>query len=213
MAAPNLRAIRDWVNNKVDTLNKTLGKNITDVSNEVDNVKDSLTLKGGQVYLDEQDGQYGFNTSPERGADTFTPFKSGGSSGGGGGLSSPIQYKIKTDTSNGGSETRNVNLQFYIPTDLNYTKFVANGTISLQRSSSTGKYISLNVGCNFDNDVIGKVSAGSNVTTLQTKKIENVEVDLSGKDLQYFYIYCNNGTSGTSYSFTYSIDLTIDLYF
>lgn len=33
---------------------------------------------GTNFYFDYQDGEYGYNTSPLRGADTFSPFKSGG---------------------------------------------------------------------------------------------------------------------------------------
>ena len=32
-----------------------------------------------KFYFDYQNGKYGFNTSSSRGADTFTPFKQGGS--------------------------------------------------------------------------------------------------------------------------------------
>ena len=35
-----------------------------------------LQINNEPVYLDCQDGKYGFNTDPERGADTFVPFKS-----------------------------------------------------------------------------------------------------------------------------------------
>lgn len=38
---------------------------------------DELTANGTRIYLDYKDGQYGYNTSALRGADTFSPFKSG----------------------------------------------------------------------------------------------------------------------------------------
>lgn len=31
-------------------------------------------MNGTKFYFDYQDGQYGYNTDPERGADTFSPF-------------------------------------------------------------------------------------------------------------------------------------------
>ena len=37
----------------------------------------SLTVNDNQFYFDYQDGKYGFNTDPNRGADTFSPFSSG----------------------------------------------------------------------------------------------------------------------------------------
>ena len=36
-----------------------------------------LSANDNGFYFDYQDGEYGFNTSSERGADTFFPFKSG----------------------------------------------------------------------------------------------------------------------------------------
>lgn len=40
--------------------------------------KQSLMANNNQFYFDYQNGEYGYNTSPTRGADTFHPFKSGG---------------------------------------------------------------------------------------------------------------------------------------
>lgn len=39
-------------------------------------LKDELTANGNRIYMDYQNGKYGYNTSPTRGADTFFPFKS-----------------------------------------------------------------------------------------------------------------------------------------
>ena len=35
-----------------------------------------MTANGSQLCMDYHDGKYGVNTDPERGADTFIPFKS-----------------------------------------------------------------------------------------------------------------------------------------
>ena len=43
-------------------------------------LEDELTANGKRIYLDYKDGKYGYNTSAKRGADTFSPFKSGGDS-------------------------------------------------------------------------------------------------------------------------------------
>ena len=40
-------------------------------------VNSSLTANNNKFYFDYQDGKYGFNTDPNRGADTFSPFSSG----------------------------------------------------------------------------------------------------------------------------------------
>jgi len=44
----------------------------------LDVLEDELTANGQRIYLDYQNGQYGYNTDALRGADTFSPFKSGG---------------------------------------------------------------------------------------------------------------------------------------
>lgn len=43
-------------------------------------LEDELTANGKRIYLDYKDGKYGYNIDPLRGADTFSPFRSGGSS-------------------------------------------------------------------------------------------------------------------------------------
>lgn len=40
-------------------------------------VNNSLKANNKQFYFDYKDGKYGFNTDPNRGADTFSPFSSG----------------------------------------------------------------------------------------------------------------------------------------
>lgn len=41
------------------------------------NVNNSLKANSKHFYFDYKNGKYGFNTDPNRGADTFAPFKSG----------------------------------------------------------------------------------------------------------------------------------------
>lgn len=54
----------------------TVGTNIqlTKVANELSN---HLAVNGTEFYFDTHDGEFGYNTSESRGADTFHPFKSG----------------------------------------------------------------------------------------------------------------------------------------
>ena len=40
-------------------------------------INSSLTANGSQLCMDYHDGKYGVNTDPQRGADTFIPFRSG----------------------------------------------------------------------------------------------------------------------------------------
>lgn len=50
---------------------------ISNVDTKVEDLENSLSIGNGRIYLDYQDGKYGVNTDPDRGADTFSPFKSG----------------------------------------------------------------------------------------------------------------------------------------
>ena len=52
----------------------------SNVSVALSTLEDELTANGQRIYLDYKDGKYGYNTDALRGADTFSPFRSGGSS-------------------------------------------------------------------------------------------------------------------------------------
>lgn len=216
MAAPNLRAIRDWVNKKIgviDTSISNTNKNVTRVTSDVESVQESVKIDGRQVYLDVRDGVYGFNTQPERGADTFTPFKSGSSEGGGSsgsGFTSPLQYKIVVN--NTGSEAGNTLIHFYLPSNIKLIKYVVNGKIKIKKSSTGGSSLSLQVGDNYGSHNVDYVIAYSDSTEEAVKEIVNKIVDFSGKKFQYFKVSIIP-SSNTDKSFSYSVDLTIDVYF
>ena len=57
------------------------------------NVNNSLTANSKHFYFDYKNGKYGYNTNPNRGADTFVPFKSGYDS-----LETPITNGGKSGT-------------------------------------------------------------------------------------------------------------------
>lgn len=48
----------------------------TKISEILNTLEDELTANNNRLYMDYQNGKYGINTSPSRGADTFIPFKS-----------------------------------------------------------------------------------------------------------------------------------------
>lgn len=50
---------------------------ISNMDTKVEDLENSLSIGNGRIYLDYQDGKYGINTDPHRGADTFSPFSSG----------------------------------------------------------------------------------------------------------------------------------------
>lgn len=45
------------------------------IKTEFDSVNSSFVANGSQLCMDYHDGRYGVNTDPERGADTFIPFR------------------------------------------------------------------------------------------------------------------------------------------
>lgn len=54
-----------------------LPSTIQKLFSQITTVEDKTSFPNGDgFYLDEQDGKKGFNTDPQRGADTFTPFSS-----------------------------------------------------------------------------------------------------------------------------------------
>jgi hypothetical protein len=53
------------------------GETINDIKKDIEELNTNLTAPTvGKFIYDYQDGKHGFNTNPDRGADTFHPFKS-----------------------------------------------------------------------------------------------------------------------------------------
>lgn len=50
---------------------------IIKIQTDISDLQNSMSIGNNRVYLDYQNGKYGVNTDPNRGADTFSPFKSG----------------------------------------------------------------------------------------------------------------------------------------
>ena len=67
--------------NSINTLTSKdteLTNSINSLATRATTLENELTANGKRIYLDYKDGKYGYNTSAGRGADTFSPFKSGG---------------------------------------------------------------------------------------------------------------------------------------
>lgn len=65
--------------NNISTLQgnvNTLSTNLTGVTTRVGTLENELTANGTRIYMDYKNGKYGYNTSANRGADTFHPFNS-----------------------------------------------------------------------------------------------------------------------------------------
>ena len=50
---------------------------LTTLNNDLTNINNSLVANSKHFYFDYKNGKYGYNTNPNRGADTFVPFKNG----------------------------------------------------------------------------------------------------------------------------------------
>ena len=59
------------LNSSVSSLNSSM----TTANNNISALNSELTANSVKFYFDYKNGKYGFNTSPNRGADTFVPFK------------------------------------------------------------------------------------------------------------------------------------------
>ena len=62
----------------LETKDTSLTSSINSLTTRASTLENELTANGKRIYLDYKDGKYGYNTSATRGADTFSPFKSGG---------------------------------------------------------------------------------------------------------------------------------------
>ena len=56
--------------------NAVVTSNINNLSSSITGINNSLTVNGVHFYYDYQGGEYGYNTDPNRGAGTFSPFNS-----------------------------------------------------------------------------------------------------------------------------------------
>lgn len=195
---PSLRAIRDWTNEKINKLNK------------------SLVILDQQYYLDEQGGKWGVNTDPERGADTFVPFKSDDSSEGGQ-LSSPLTIKVVG--SGYGDTAASLVTDSYFPIKNTKKMVVKSLSLSVRRATSDSPSVSLNAyiyGQKSGYSSSAKsynVSASTTSTNYATKTVNDEEIDLSDfEEVEYFEIRHNkNGSTTYPYEFKYNAE--IELYF
>ena len=63
--------------NSKEEIEANKSENMIAGADAVKEVYSSLTANGSQLCMDYHDGKYGVNTDPQRGADTFIPFRSG----------------------------------------------------------------------------------------------------------------------------------------
>lgn len=87
-----------------DKAGVVIGK-INDADSRISAVESELTANGNRIYMDYKNGKYGYNTSPNRGADTFRPFNNldefgigGAVVGGGSKTSESATFKLPEGT-------------------------------------------------------------------------------------------------------------------
>ena len=56
--------------------NGTISGALVALNNKDTKINNQLSANNNEFYFDYQNGKYGYNTDPNRGADTFNPFKS-----------------------------------------------------------------------------------------------------------------------------------------
>lgn len=70
----NISALSNSLTDSVRTLNDSISNVSTTSSTQYRELRDELIANGQRIYMDYQGGKYGYNTSANRGADTFHPF-------------------------------------------------------------------------------------------------------------------------------------------
>ena len=123
--------------------NGTISGGLTTLNTRTNTLVNQLTANNKSIYMDYKDGQYGYNTSANRGADTFHPFKT-----------DPVRYTLKTNASSGAHNLATditalgidytkltVNNFYYVPNALNmsfrqYAEGDATGSHSLSPTFS-----------------------------------------------------------------------------
>lgn len=116
----------------------TINGELSEINGDITEIKGELTANGNRIYMDYQNGKYGYNTSANRGADTFHPFS---------GLVSANSFSISFDTSgSGGYSSGQVYFPLWVLKDLKLTLITGTlqaGGLSLTNEGSGVKQITL----------------------------------------------------------------------
>ena len=160
------------------------------------------------------DGYYKYDE--EAGADTFVPFKKGGSAGAGA-VTSPYTHEVKFAGSHCSIITTNLYLYFPVK---NVTKLILKTlTLRAKKLTSTASSTTINFEiCGKKKDgTISAIKSYSVYTTSNTSwastAASGVEIDLDEyESIEYVRLY-RNSTSGTSYTYYYDLTAEFELYF
>ena len=126
-----------------------------------------MSANNNHFYFDYKDGKYGYNTNPNRGADTFVPFKSG----------TGIYYMI-----NGSNSTSSTSVIMLKKEDIeNYS------TVKATVISGTASIMMLQ----YNNEEVG---FGGNLDSLSNGVAVNISNYV--KNYNYLRVYANIGNGG-----------------
>lgn len=126
-------------------------------------------MNGTRFYFDCQNGQYGYNTDPERGADTFSPFSSAYSR----------EYGFNVSVRDNLSKCDS-----YIPT--------LHRNVALRFSTLSGASVSYAIyaATSDDNEILIKSGTASSYTEeLQCSSYEFLHLFAGGYGVKYIYSY------------------------
>lgn len=201
------------------------GQTISGIGIKIEDLENGLSIGGVRVYLDYQDGKYGINTDPHRGADTFSPFKSGKETDL---VSSPLVIQMKFSGTHFFAPSSNtLDLRNYFPTAMqSLIKKIIIKTMNIKRSNTSASKGSVY----FEFKIYGMKeeiasestiysnswATRSNYTYVDTSYLSNVEIDTSSfKYVTGFgvYAYGKEATGMSSKSANYDFSGIIEVYF
>ena len=187
-----------------------INKNNIKIDEELHKLDTQLQIDGEDVYLDYQDGKYGINTDPKRGADTFIPFRSNNVEDDSNNSNNKISnnYIFNWNGTFGGG-TSSVTSHISIPNN-SQKLIIKNIDISGYKSSSSAPttkiymYIrgkELPTSTSFTSFESVEISITSTETVDQSKN--NVIIDLNNykESFNYIVIYLLKMTSTSTYNY------------
>lgn len=200
--------------------NEEFNSKMTNIDIGIDDLENSLTIGNSRVYLDYKDGKYGVNTDPERGADTFVPFKENEESTVDSPLVIPFSFTGQYSYYNKGY---NLDVRSFLPSQIQgMVKRIKIKELTAKRSNLIAGKASGYFYFRIYGKKMGETKesypytqgfvTSQNSTSVITTKFENIEVDISGYEfITSFGIYAAVMT--TSNYRQYDFKGTMEVYF
>ena len=206
--------------------NNVFAKTVSEINENIEDLENGLSISGERIYLDYQDGKYGFNTDPNRGADTFTPFKS--SSGGSAGIQSPLVIPINfVGVGYFYTNSYNLDVRNYLPEQIQkMVKKIEIKDLTVMRnnqiSGRSGRTFIFRIYGTKNGEIAESYaysrdfSTTTNSTMTFTDKINDLEIDATGyEEITSFGVYSSQVlySAGSQNAVNYSFIGTMEIYF